>query len=162
MTVIFPRTWSVEKPQQPSMEALLSKWLRDEPHAVSFILDLHRVIELWDDLVDGDKTPGRESVHSAFYAALVTLPRNLFYRQNFVQLSPLVESAIFDWLTANNLEAMGGEHLQSSYILRCSMLTVTVMAAKILGGAAWAVEVNNELRTLGDTFAEYAAKHGVK
>lgn len=146
---------------QASMETLAPKWLKNDRDAVAFILAVHKVVELWDDLIDKDKDPQDADINAGLYAAMVTLPRNPFYQRHFALLSPLVESAILDWWTANELETQGGDGLHTSYILRCSGLALTVMCARIIGGVEWASAVNNELRSLGDTWAEYAAKHEV-
>lgn len=149
------------KAEPKTLEALLPRWLKDDAEAISFILTIHQIIELWDDLIDEENVTD-ELVNAAFYAALITLPRNAFYQRNFVLLNPLVESAIFDWWTANTFEQkQDTESLRTSYILRCAGLSLTVMSARIVGGVQWALTVNNELRSLGDTWAEYAAKHKV-
>ena len=165
--ITHKRTWSVENGKlravtsndRPTLDQFLPAWLKGHTAAIDFVLTLHEIVETWDDLIDEDSVTDK-AVNAAMYAALVTLPRNLFYREHFTLLSPVIEAAVFDWLTANEFEGRR-EHLHTSYILRCAGLAVTVMCARIIGGPDWAIEVNNELRTMGDTWTEYAAKHGV-
>lgn len=139
----------------------LVKWLKGHSEAIAFIEDIHRIVELWDDLIDRDREPRPAEIHAAFTAALIGLPRNRFYMANFGLLSPILENAIDNWHVANALEHKGGEALQTSFILRCGILDMTTMAAKIIGGPEWALTVGIEMRQAGgDSFQKYAAEHG--
>ena len=142
--------------------ALLGKWLKGDGEAAALVLAIHGIVEIWDDLIDRDKPISAESVNQAFYAALIAVPRNRFYQQHFTALSPIIESAILDWNTATALEAArDAEGLRTAFVLRCSGLALTVMCARIVGGVAWARQVNLELRQMGDTWAEYSSGFGV-
>lgn len=136
----------------------LGKWLKGDVSAIAMIRAFSTIAEVWDDIIDGDN-PSKSDVNSAFYLALVTLPRNTFYREHFVLLNPIVEAAIFDWHAANAIEATG-QHKETTFMLKCTAQLLTVMSARIIGGPEWAVEVNTEMRRLGETFTEYA--HGEK
>lgn len=145
-----------------TMQHLAPKWMCGNHDATQFLLTVHKIVEAWDDLIDRDKATGDKEINGAFYAALITLPRNPFYAQNFMVLNPIMESAILDWHAANALEKMGSvERLRTSFVLRAAGMALTVMAAKIVGGVDWAAQVNTELRQMGDTWADYCAKHGV-
>jgi len=142
---------------------LFSKWLCGNPEAISFITTVHQIVELWDDLIDQDKPVKPKAINAAFYAALIELPRNGFYRANFALLNPVFEAAILDWFTANALEQRWQENdLHSAYMLRCGIHMLTVMSARLIGGMEWANKVNLELRSLGDTFDEYSKEFGEK
>lgn len=144
-----------------TINEILPEMLKGDSEAVAFNLALYEIVETWDDLIDHDPaTPS--AINGAFYAALVTLPRNGFYQRHFALLNPLIESAILDWYAANAFEAKGdAESLRASYMLRCQIQAVTVMCARIIGGVGWANKVNLELRSAGDTWAEYSSEHGV-
>lgn len=140
---------------------LLKEWLRGDADAISLILTLHEIAETWDDLIDKDKPVPDSAVNHAFYKALVTLPRNPFYARNFTLLNPVLESAILDWLTANDLEARKeGDDLHMAYALRCASQAVTVLCARIIGGLEWARHVNLKLRSMGDSWADYSKEFG--
>ena len=139
----------------------MAEFVKGDPDALAFLLDVHTIVELWDDLIDRDKALAPADINAAFYAAMITLPRNAFYQRNFTLLSPVLEAAIMDWHTANSLEAQG-VNLQMSYALRCGVQMLTVMAARITGGIEWAKQVGVELRGMGDTWADYSAQFGVK
>jgi hypothetical protein len=121
------------------------------------------VFELWDDLIDKDKPVDQKDINDAFYTVFVKLPRDQFYNQHFSLFNPIIETTILDWFSANELEAtLKIDALRQSYVLRCSAQQLIVMAARIVGGVEWATAVNTELRMMGDTWNEYAEKHGVK
>jgi hypothetical protein len=134
---------------------LLSKWLKGHREAVGMVLMIHDIVELWDDLIDRDKEPSPDDINRVFRAALIELPRNGFYQDNFAALNTLIESAIFDWHTANKFEKAGA-NLETAFGLRCTIQSVTVISARIVGGEEWAQQVNNEIRSLGETFSAYA------
>ena len=137
---------------------LIARFLKDDKDAISFIMSIHDLVEIWDDLVDKDNPVSQEQVNSAFYAALITIPRNQFYARHFAELNLTIENAIIDWMSANALEATGdAEKLRMAYVLRSSAMTLTTVCANIIGGPAWALKVNTEFRAMGDTWDEYAA-----
>ncbi|MGZ5165754.1 MAG: hypothetical protein ACXWCQ_35110 [Burkholderiales bacterium] len=147
-------------------EDRLKDWLRGHDDAIAFIQLIHEIAEIWDDLIDKDNPVSDSAIDGAFYRALVTLPRNGFYRQHFALLSPILEAAILDWFAANDLERRrAGDDLRTAYVLRCGAQALTVMAARIIGGVEWARRVNLELRSSGDSWAEYSqeleARHGL-
>ena len=143
---------------------MILRMLQGNTDALAMILDIHRIVEVWDDLLDKDKPVSDSALNATIAAALITLPRNPFYARNFNLLSPILEMAIMDWHAASELERIGGEALRTSYALRCAFYALTVMAAKIIGGAEWAQKVSVELRQAGmkaDPWADYAEEHGV-
>ncbi len=141
----------------------LTRWTRGNVAAADLVRSLWQIVELWDDLIDKDAEILDADINAAMYAALITLPRNQFYMQNFQQLNILIEAAIIDWFTANNFERSKSESaLRQSYVLRCSLVKVIVAIARIIGGIDLAVTVSSEIHLLGDTWAEYALNHGVQ
>lgn len=127
-----------------NQKELLYKVLRGNESAIQFIELLGGISQVWDDLIDGDDADG-PAVNGAFIDALCMLPRNQFYAQNFSELQPLIDSAILDWLTSNQLEDEG-ERTELSWALRDSLAAVIVGAAKIVGGMAWANEISKTVR----------------
>lgn len=134
---------------------LLAKWLKGHREAIALVLMVHDVVEIWDDLIDRDKEISPDDINRVFRTALIELPRNSFYNENFAALNTLIESAIFDWHTANAFER-SREHLETAYGLRCTIQSVTVICARIIGGNVWAQGVSNEIRGLGESYAAYA------
>jgi len=141
----------------------LDAFLKGHREAIAFVRVAFDVFETWDDLFDKDRECTPNEINAAFYAALVTLPRNRFYAENFALLNPLVETAILDWYAANSYEAAKTlEGLRQAYVLKSTAQQLIVMSARIVGGHEWAAEVNAKLRLMGETWDEYAAEFGVK
>lgn len=141
----------------------IAKAVRGNQAALEFLAAFHQIIEVWDDLIDKDNQVSDVAINAAFHIALISLPRNPFYREHFNVINPVIDSAILDWLAANELEKSTKEcDLREAYVLRCSCLSVTVQCAKIIGGVEWAASINHELRSLPDQWPEYAAKHRVQ
>lgn len=141
----------------------LGQWLRGNTDAIDLVLAVHDVVEVWDDLIDKDAEIRPEAINAVFYAALVTIPRNRFYKQHFDLLNPIIEAAILDWHTANALETRKtNDDLRNAYVLKCTGQLLTVLCARIIGGVNWARSVNLKIRSLGETWAEYSAEFGEK
>lgn len=139
----------------------LAVWLKGDAEAINFILEIHKIAATWDALVDGDKDVAASDISAAFYSALLTLPRNGFYRRYFDTLSPLIEVAIIDWHTANAMQARKqGDDLRHAFGLRNTTLSITAMAARIIGGVDWSVQVNLEFRALCESWEKYSAEFG--
>ena len=140
----------------------IAEFVKGDADALTFLLDVFNIVEVWDDLIDKDNPLQPSDISGAFYTALINLPRNPFYQRNFTLLNPVFEAAIMDWHTANSLESKGGDSLHMAFALRCGVQMLVVMCARIVGGIEWAKKVGVELREMGDTYAEYSAQFGVK
>jgi hypothetical protein len=106
-----------------------------EPAALDFIGIIFDVFEVWDDLVDRDKPVSDELISDAFRKAVVHLPINAFYMQNFGALYPHVVATITAWETANELhKAKDKESIAHAYTLRKLMINLIVECVRILDG----------------------------
>lgn len=120
--------------------------LRGNDAAVAFVEMLGDVSQTWDDLVDADFEVEPARITTAFRIALLELPLQPFYAAHFQRLFPLVEAAVMDWLTANQLEA-GDRHDRSvAFVIRDSLTAVVIAAAGIVGGPDWAIGRAAEIR----------------
>ena len=137
----------------------IAQWLKGHQAAIEFVLAVHEIVELWDDLIDKDPASD-DRVNAAFYLALITLPRNRFYQDNLGLLNPLIESAVFDWWTANKFEAER-KQLHTAFMLKTGIHTIITMSARIVGGVDWAKQVNDDMRSLGETWEQYSKEFGV-
>lgn len=110
--------------------------------AVEFLVSVIEVLHVWDDLIDHDQPVSDTTINNAFYALLVTIPSNPFYRQNFDRLNPILVNAITNWHIANRMERVGDAYQHSiSFILRSSYVDLTTQAAVIVGGLEHGAEV---------------------
>jgi len=107
--------------------------------AADFIEKLFVVVHQWDDLMDGDKPV---DIGLLMYGAMVALPSDPFYQRNFHVLSPLIETSIMSWLTANKLEATEERSdKEISFIIRSDHINVTLMVIRLVAGWEWAKEM---------------------
>lgn len=120
---------------------------RGEAAARDFLLAIHDIAHVWDDLIDKDKPVTDDEINDAFFKALVVLPNNAFYRQHFTALQPLVMTSILNWLTANALEASDkpdDKHI--SFVTRSAYTDLITYVAMLVGGPGWAVQQGPEIR----------------
>ena len=114
-----------------------------ESAARDFIGLIFDVFEVWDDLVDRDKPVSNELISDAFHKAIVYLPINPFYMQNFGALYPHVVATITAWETANKLhKADDKESLAHAYTLRKLMINLIVECVRLLDGNAAALNAS--------------------
>lgn len=126
--------------------------------AAEFMLQMCRVMHLWDDLIDKDKAVSDAQINEAFQLALVDIPRNPFYARHFVALNAHVQTAITNWHVATRMEREGGDYEKSiAFILRSSYMDLFTQVAQIVGGPEWAVEMAHKTRLLThkETYAGY-------
>lgn len=152
-------------------EQLIQEVTKGDQSATDFLLMIHDVAHVWDDLIDRDLDVAPSAINAAFFAALIGIPNNAFYRRHIDQLQPLVMSSVTNWLVANQLEATDSEsdkHI--AFITRSGYVDLFLYVAALIGGPAWAVEVGAKVRRfvhaegietyLSNLAAEKAAREG--
>lgn len=134
------------------------RMVRGNRSAYDFLTTMFQVLHFWDDLIDRDREVVPEEVNRCMWDALVTIPENVFFQQNFGQLMPLLKTAIWNWQAANVMEA-SQESLdkQIAFVLRSTYVDLVSMCAYIVGGRDWAHEVALEARrqTSSEGFDDY-------
>ena len=121
----------------------LREALKGNEEAYQFVELITEVLHFWDDLIDQDKKLLPEEINSAMTKALVSLPRNNFYRQNFSELNPILVNAIINWHTANEFENSDGNYELSEYelsiafIIRSCYIDLVLHSITICGGIDW-------------------------
>lgn len=134
------------------------RMVRGNRSAYDFLTTMFQVLHFWDDLIDRDREVVPEEVNRCMWDALVTIPENVFFQQNFSQLMPLLKTAIWNWQAANVMEA-SQESLdkQIAFVLRSTYVDLVSMCAYIVGGRDWAHEVALEARrqTSSEGFDDY-------
>ena len=128
---------------------VVARWMQGNQAALDLLQHLNHVVNVWDDLIDGDKPVDPAKINSAFTSALCHIPRNPFYQAHFSDLAPLVEVCIANWLAANEFEQSGTRELQArAHTLRFGGVDVMVMCARLIGGLEGARDCATELRAL--------------
>jgi hypothetical protein len=126
----------------------ISRVLMGNQWAIRMANELFFVSQVWDDLVDGDRPVPHDTINRMMWTALVDLPLNPFYQENFAALHPIIRACIIDWFAANDIEK-DHEHdrqLTISYILRDSISNILVHMALLVGGYDWMRQVAPEIR----------------
>lgn len=126
--------------------------------ATEFALMLIHVCDVWDDLTDKDEVVTQKALNQAFWYCLSGIPRNSFYRRFADELTPLIETGIFNWIAADVLMARGGQkEMEIANIVRHDIGDVFVHMARLIGGFEWAATVTAEIKLLiqNDTLEEF-------
>ena len=134
------------------------RMVRGNRAAYDFLTTMFEVLHFWDDLIDNDREVTPEEVNRSMWSALVTIPENSFFQQNFSQLMPLLKVAIFNWQAANVMErSQDTLDKQIAFVLRSTYVDLVSMCAYIVGGRDWAHEVALEARrqTSSEGFDDY-------
>lgn len=149
----------VEQEQWGAVSALCG----GDQDAARFIIDAWTFAMVYDDAIDGDKHADVYEIHSAFQWAVMGLHRNPFYLAHQDTLDAAFQTAMVDWLAANELEQSGDrEKLATAYILRCSPYTLFTTVVLLAAGIEKAKEAAIYFRTLpyaSDTIDGYIAEH---
>ena len=120
-----------------SQESLYDYVCKGNQSAIDFLGLIGGISQVWDDLIDCDAHITGLEVDYAFTSALISLPRNGFYRDHFHELQPIIENGIFNWMTATEFEQRD-ESTPLSYVLRDSVSDLITRCAFIIGGVDWA------------------------
>lgn len=116
-------------------EGLLRHWLI-APEAFDLAESLLEVFDLWDDLVDMDKSwPAVDRVDRVFQTALIGLWRNPIWRTHADVLVPVLEHVVWDWQDSNLFEERLEFH--KAYVLRTGYVQLLARIAAIMGGPQW-------------------------
>ena len=120
--------------------------------AADWLLDLWRVIQVFDDIHDGDEVA---DVMPALWAGLVTMPGNPFYQANAAALQAAVATAILKWHAANEAES-AGEADARSFVWRAAYYDVVLLAVLLSHGQAEALRLAPVVMMMyGEPFAAY-------
>lgn len=123
----------------------LDRWLNGDQQAIAFCYEVVAVAHVWDDLIDKDKPVEDKAINDVFFAVLLKMPSNPFYRQYQDQLRPIMMSAIAQWQTANILEKGDDNDKDKAFVLRASIFHIIQFCAIIIGGMQWGVDVGAEI-----------------
>ena len=112
----------------------LLAWMKQDMHAVAFLLDIFNAAEVWDDLLDGDAIESR-TFNDLFMRLLFDLPNNMFYQRHMGALQPLMMAGVNAWMDANELQKRDDEWaVVWAYTLRDWYMELCAYCAYIVGG----------------------------
>jgi len=124
------------------------------PSAIDWLLDLWRVIQVFDDAVDGDAIDPAEA-QAATWAALISLPGNPFFCANAAALQPALATAVLKWFAANEAE-LDGRADERSYMWRAGYYDVVLLVVLLCHGRVEAERLaSSVMQMYGEPFADY-------
>jgi len=126
--------------------------LSDE--ASDWLIALWEVIQLFDDIADGDSID-RDDLDAAIWNALVGMPANGFYQRNAHVLIPLMSVAVCKWKASDVVEREGNA-CATSFVWRAGFYDLVLASVQIEHGAQAAMDIGHVvLKLYGETLEEY-------
>lgn len=140
-----------------SLRTQLFPLLKKDLAATDFCIDLMKVYQVWDDLIDKDTAYTDDDVNKVFHILLFTMPTNPFYNRYQAELRPLIMSSVLKWFDSNVMEEQAeGEDLHMAYMLRADIYSIYCHVAFLLGGLDYAKEVGVSIRRIyGEKMSEF-------
>ena len=86
------------------------------PAAIAYLVDVYKIIQIWDDLIDKD-CDIKGNVVDTMMLRLMNLPTNPFYLANLSTLQPIMNNCFLQWVASREFEEKK-EHLDMAYMLR--------------------------------------------
>lgn len=107
-----------------------------DPNAKRFCLAVWSFTHLYDDLVDRDRPVTARQAAAELSTLLQEVALNPFFVAHAPQLLALMQSALFRWGHADELES-GGDALQAARaaVVRCGDVDLYLYVAYLLGGS---------------------------
>lgn len=131
----------------PDYKNLVHGWLKGHQQACAFIETVFAVLHTCDDLIDRDKAVSAMQIQQSYWMALIDLPRNPFYVEQFPLLNGALQLAFLNWQIANQMEVSESTNSKPiAFVLRSSYVDLITLCAWILGGADWARQVGYAAR----------------
>jgi len=139
---------------EQSLKNLFENVLELPANAVAWLLDLWAVIQVFDDVADGDNV-ARKDLHDAIWRSLVEMPSNPFFAANTGNLLPVLANAFLKWVASDDAER-AGQADEKSFIWRASYYDVVLMAVLLAQGKDAAVAKAATVMALyGENFDAY-------
>lgn len=149
----------------PHMVEFMADWLSRNltevfqlPEAATeWLLSLFNVIQVFDDVADGDAV-SRADLDRALYDALAGWYSNPFFASNAGNLVPLLAVNILKWQASDRVEREGKAG-PVSFTWRAGYYDVVLMVVQICHGRQFATENAHLVMALyGESFDEYLAE----
>jgi len=124
----------------------LCRCLNNNMGAVALCECLGAITQVWDDLIDGDVFVPKEAINKIFWLLLFDLSQNDFYQENKQAILPVIQMAVIDWFTANELEKGNDDDKMLAFVLRDSLTAVVISCVRIICGYDIVVKLAPEIR----------------
>jgi len=125
--------------------------------AVEWLLSLYRIIQVFDDIADGDPV-SRDDLNAVIWDCLVGRLQNEFFARHANQLIPVIATAIIKWQASDTMERQGLADARS-FVWRASYYDVVVMVVSICHGPTAATKnAHLILQLYGEKLDDYLAE----
>lgn len=122
--------------------------------ASAWLLDMWHVIQVFDDIADGDPV-SRRDLDLTIWKALIAMPANTFYRRFAMELQPVVATAFFKWKASDDAER-GGRADARSFVWRSAYYDLVLLVILLCHGPVAAIEKAESVMALyGEDYAKY-------
>lgn len=130
-------------------DALRVRACNGDAQALAFLSMMMDVVEIWDDLIDKDKSVTDSEINAVFVSLLLGLPQNQFFERNKAFLLPILTMCVNAWFDANKLEKADEKRLrQSAWWLKQMGVELYPAVAFLTGGFDHMRTVSQEARVV--------------
>ena len=124
------------------------------PAAVEWLLDVWRLIQMLDDVADGDPV-SRDDLNGAIWASLVTMPANPFFLANVAALQTGLAALVLKWQASDDAERAGTADARS-FMWRAGYYDLVLLVVLLTKGHATAMsQAKTVMHLYGETLHEY-------
>ena len=124
------------------------------PDAAAWLLDMWHVIQVFDDVADGDAVQRRD-LDMTIWKTLISMPSNAFFTRYSAQLQPVVAMAFFKWKASDDAERNGRADARS-FGWRSAYYDLILITLLLCHGPLVAIEKAEFVLSLfGESYAAY-------
>lgn len=122
--------------------------------AVEWLLDVWRMIQMLDDVADGDPV-SRNDLNGVIWASLVTMPANPFFLANAAALQTALAQLVLKWQASDDAERQGQADPRS-FVWRAGYYDLVLLVVLLTKGHASAMkDAKTVMHLYGETLHEY-------
>ncbi|MFM2625739.1 hypothetical protein [Vibrio owensii] len=119
--------------------------------AIDFVVKLFNISQIFDDLIDKDKSVSDEDIFRSYWVCLVELPKNPFYVRHAATLIPMMQIFLVDYRDSVILEReralKENEHGKNiAFVLRDSIGSIITHCAYLIGGYEHMANISVQVR----------------
>ncbi len=124
------------------------------PEAAGWLMDIWRMIQMLDDVADGDPVT-RSDLDAVIWSSLISMPANPFYLANIQALQTGLALLVMKWKASDDAERAGQADARS-FIWRAGYYDLVLLVVLLTKGHATAMkDAVKVMHLYGETLHEY-------
>ena len=124
------------------------------PEAAAWLMDIWRMIQMLDDVADGDPVT-RPDLDAVIWSSLISMPANPFYLANIQALQTGLALLVMKWKASDDAERAGQADARS-FIWRAGYYDLVLLVVLLTKGHATAMkDAVKVMHLYGETLHEY-------